>query len=156
MIDRHFDESGRSSAVECDVALAMVRRGEADWDHAGASILALEHGFASISRPIRQSELNPNGAVSGPTLFWMCDAALFVSTLATRGEGADSASTVSITMNFLRAEAPAAIQADCRLLRNGKRLIVGNILVFPVGESDKIIANATGIFSARPIERPAS
>jgi len=138
----------RASRVSLEHALRTVTQGEADWTAAQAEIVHMKAGFASIKRPIRASELNPNRTVSGPTLFWMCDAVFLVATLATRGAGAESATTTSMTINFLRAAAPEAIQAECQILRSGKRLIVGEVRVFPVGKPDYIIASATGIFSA--------
>jgi len=149
MTDRTIREEDRAPRVSLDQALEAVTRGEPDWTQARAQILRIENRFASISRPIRPTELNPGGTVSGPTLFWMCDAVLFVATLASRGESARSAATVSMTINFVRAAAPSAIQADCRIVRSGKRLIVGEVRVFPADRPDWIIANATGIFSAR-------
>jgi uncharacterized protein (TIGR00369 family) len=142
----------RRSRVSLEHALKAVTQGEADWTSAQAEIVAMENGFASIRRPVRATELNPNRTVSGPTLFWMCDAVFFVATLATRGAGAETATTTTMTINFLRAAAPDAIQADCHILRSGKRLIVGEVRVFPVGSPEHIIANATGIFSAPPMK----
>lgn len=137
------------SVMTVEAVLALMAVGSSDWSDGGcASILDLRAGFARVARDVIPTDLRPGGAISGPTLFWMCDAAFYAAILATRGPAAASAVTTSMTMNFLRPAAPGRIIADCTLVRNGKRLATGDMRVFADGADATPIVQCVGIFSA--------
>lgn len=54
--------------------------------------------------------------------------------------------TTSLNINFLRKPAARAMEAECRLLKLGKRLAVGDIAVRSEGE-DELVAHATSTYS---------
>jgi acyl-coenzyme A thioesterase PaaI-like protein len=89
--------------------------------------------------------LRPGGTISGPAMFAVCDAALFVAILGEIGPVAHAVTT-SASINFLRKPAPADLIARTRLLKLGKRLAVGEVALYSEGESE-MVAHATATYS---------
>jgi len=89
--------------------------------------------------------LRPGGTISGPTMFGVCDAALFVAILSEIGPVAHAVTT-SASINFLRKPAPADLIARTRLIKLGKRLAVGEVALYSEGESE-MVAHATATYS---------
>ena len=92
-----------------------------------------------------ERHIRPGGTVSGPAIMALADLALYVAILAQIGPVA-LAVTTSLTFNFLRKPAPRDLLADCRLLKLGKRLAVGEVFVRSDGETD-VACHATGTYS---------
>jgi uncharacterized protein (TIGR00369 family) len=97
-----------------------------------------------------ERHLRPGGTISGPTMMALADLALYVAILAQIGPVA-LAVTTSLTYNFLRKPGQAALIAECRLLKLGRRLAVGEVSLFSQGENE-IVCHATGTYSI-PAER---
>jgi uncharacterized protein (TIGR00369 family) len=97
-----------------------------------------------------EKHLRPGGTISGPTMMALADLALYVAILAQIGPVA-LAVTTSLNYNFLRKPGQAALIAECRLLKLGRRLAVGEVSLFSQGESE-IVCHATGTYSI-PAER---
>ncbi len=89
--------------------------------------------------------LRPGGTISGPTMFAVCDAALFVAILSEIGPVAHAVTT-SASINFLRKPGPADLIAETRLIKLGKRLAVGEVALYSEGESE-MVAHLTGTYS---------
>lgn len=77
--------------------------------------------------------LRPGGTVSGPSIFALADVAVYLALLARIGPVALAVTTGS-SIDFLR-KPPAGqdIVARARLLKLGRVLAVGDVLVFPAG-----------------------
>ena len=60
--------------------------------------------------------------------------------------------TTNLNINFLRKPAPAALIAECRLIKLGKRLAVGDVAIRSEGEED-MVAHATSTYSIPPANR---
>jgi uncharacterized protein (TIGR00369 family) len=89
--------------------------------------------------------LRPGGTISGPAMFAVCDAALFVAILNEIGPVAHAVTT-SASINFLRKPAPADLIARTRLIKLGKRLAVGEVALYSEGESE-MVAHTTATYS---------
>lgn len=89
--------------------------------------------------------LRPGGTISGPAMFAVCDAALFVAILGEKGRVAQ-ALTTSASINFLRKPAPADLIGQARLIKLGQRLAVGEVALYSEGESE-MVAHWTGTYS---------
>ena len=92
-----------------------------------------------------EKNLRPGGTVSGPTLMGFADGAVYVAILANIG-WVPLAVTTSLTINFLKKPAPGDLIAECKLIKLGKRLAVGEVALYSAGESD-MVAHATGTYS---------
>ncbi len=97
-----------------------------------------------------ERHLRPGGTISGPTMMALADLALYVAILAQIGP-VGLAVTTSLTYNFLRKPGQAALIAEAKLLKLGKRLAMGEIALFSQGESE-MVCHATGTYSI-PAER---
>ncbi len=75
----------------------------------------------------------------------LADFALYVTVLAQIGPVA-LAVTTNLSFNFLRKPAQAALIGECRLLKLGKRLAVGEVLITSEG-SPELVCHATGTYS---------
>lgn len=105
--------------------------------------------FAIIRHPVTEDHLRPGGTVSGPTLFSIADAGLYVAILGTIGI-IPLAVTTNITINFLNKPSPERdIIAHCKLIKVGKRLIVGEVGLYSEGIEDPV-AHVVGTYSVPP------
>ncbi len=113
--------------------------------HDGYSIIDVWHGGAQVRWAFRPAMLRPGGTVSGVALMGLADVAMYVAVLASIG-WAPLAVTTNLHINFLRKPAPRGLDAECRLLKLGKRLAVGEISMRSEGE-EEIVAHATSTYS---------
>ena len=113
--------------------------------NSGFEIVEVRHGGANIRQAFRPDFLRPGGTVSGAVLMGLADAAMYVAVLASIG-WVPLAVTTNLQMNFLRKPSPRSLAADCRLLKLGKRLAVGEISICSEGEP-QIVAHATSTYS---------
>ena len=111
--------------------------------------LTIEHADGQsclLRQRFRESMLRPGGTVSGPTLMALADFAMYVVLLSAIGP-VGLAVTTNLNINFLRKGAPGQdILAAARLLKLGKRLVVGEVNLLS-GESSDPIAHVTSTYS---------
>ncbi|MEM7188655.1 MAG: PaaI family thioesterase [Pseudomonadota bacterium] len=100
---------------------------------------------ARVRMPVRYEYLRPGGTVSGPTLFSAADCAFWIALLGMIGREAMSVTT-TMTINFLRRPPEADIIAEARLLKLGRTLVTGDVLLYSDG-MDEPVANATGSYA---------
>lgn len=104
-----------------------------------------------VRQVIGEQHLRPGGTVSGPTMMALADNALYVAILGEIGLVA-LAVTTSLNVNFLRKPAAGRdIIADCRLIKVGKTLITGDVMIYSDG-GDEPVAHAVGTYSVPPRE----
>ena len=101
--------------------------------------------FARMRMDYHERHIRPGGTLSGPSMMALADLALYVTILAHIGPVA-LAVTTNLTFNFLRKPEQRGIVADCRLLKLGKRLAVGEVGIRSEGE-DELVCHATGTYS---------
>jgi uncharacterized protein (TIGR00369 family) len=104
------------------------------------SILSMWHGGCRIRLPFQGRSLR-----SGPTIMMLADVAMYAALLASIG-WESLAATTSLNINFLRRSGALAMEAECRLLKLGKRLAVGEVAIRSEGE-DELVAHATSTYS---------
>lgn len=95
-----------------------------------------------------ERHLRPGGTVSGPAMMSLCDLVLYVAILAQIGP-VGLAVTTNLSFNFLRKPEPGDLVAECRLLKLGKRLAVGEASLY-AGGSPEPVCHATGTYSIPP------
>jgi acyl-coenzyme A thioesterase PaaI-like protein len=101
---------------------------------------------ARVSRDIGEAELRPGGTVSGPVMMAVADVALYVVILGEIGI-VPLTVTTSLTINFLRRpSAQARMVGECRLLKVGRSLAVGEVWLYSEG-GDEPVAHVTGTYS---------
>lgn len=114
----------------------------------GAVIEAAGGGRARVRQPVGDAHLRPGGTVSGPTLMALADLATYVAILAVAGPVA-LAVTTSLHIDFLRRPEPRDVVADCELLKVGRRLAVGRVVLASDGRAEPI-AHASVTYSLPP------
>ncbi len=98
---------------------------------------------------VSEQHLRPGGTVSGPAMFALADVAVYLAVMAMIGPK-ELAVTTNASFDFLRK--PAAerdLVAECRLLKLGRVLAVGDVLITSQGE-DHPVARASLTYSIPP------
>jgi len=95
-----------------------------------------------------ERHLRPGGTVSGPAMMALADYALYAAILANLGPVA-LAVTTNLNFNFLRRPGAGGLVAECRLLKLGRRLAVGEVAITAPGSAD-MVCHATGTYALPP------
>ncbi len=104
---------------------------------------------STVRQRVHDAHLRPGGTVSGPTQMLVADVALYVAILSELGPVAQAVTT-SLTINFLnRPTADTDLIGVCKLLKLGKRLVVGEVSIYSAGK-DEPVAHAVGTYSIPP------
>ncbi len=103
---------------------------------------------ARVRLPFHDRHLRPGGTIAGPAMFGLADCALYIAVLATIG-WVPMAVTTNLTINFMSKPQPGDIVGDCRLLKLGKKLAVGEVSIHSAGRDDAV-AHAVGTYSIPP------
>lgn len=103
---------------------------------------------ARVRLPFHDRHLRPGGTIAGPAMFGLADCALYIAVLATIG-WVPMAVTTNLTINFMSKPQPGDIVGDCRLLKIGKKLAVGEVYIHSAGRDDAV-AHAVGTYSIPP------
>lgn len=136
-------------------ALKMTRQALTEFLHKEfpqyiGEVCEVEADYSLLRQPINKSHLRPGGTVSGPTLMALADVALYVAILSKIGPVA-LAVTTDLTIHFLnKPRADRAMMAKARLLKQGKRLIIGEVELYSEGEAE-IVAHVVATYSVPPI-----
>jgi uncharacterized protein (TIGR00369 family) len=98
---------------------------------------------------VGEKNLRPGGTVSGPAMFSLADVAVYLAILAMIGPEA-LAVTTNASVDFMRKPASGRdLLAEARLLKLGRALAVGDVLVFSEG-SHEPVARASLTYSIPP------
>ena len=119
--------------------------------HTGISILKLWHGGCVVRHAFQPKTLRPGGTISGTTMMLLADVAMYVALLGSIG-WVPLAVTTNLNINFLKKPAPRALEAECRLIKLGRRLAVGDIAIRQEGEAE-LSAHATSTYSIPPMKK---
>ncbi len=93
--------------------------------------------------------LRPGGTVSGPAMFSLADVSVYLAILARIGPKALSVTT-NASIDFMRKpEAGRDLICDCRLLKLGRVLAVGDCLIYSEGKQEPV-ARASMTYSIPP------
>ena len=111
----------------------------------GLSIEQVWHGGGRVRQAYRPHFIRPGGTLSGPTMMALADFAMYVGVLASIGP-VPLAVTTNLNINFLRRPAPRDLLAECRLLKLGRRLAVGEVTIRSDGQEEPV-AHATSTYS---------
>lgn len=93
--------------------------------------------------------LRPGGTVSGPAMFGLADVSIYLAIMAMIGPKA-LAVTTNASFDFMRKPAAGVdLIAKCRLLKLGRVLAVGDVLLFSEG-TEEPVARASMTYSIPP------
>jgi uncharacterized protein (TIGR00369 family) len=102
--------------------------------------------------PFRNEISNGTGAVHGGAIVSLCDTVFYVALASIYGREQNT-TTVSLQCNFLApAVAPDDLIAEATVLRAGRRIWYGEVLV---RSGEKVVAHATlNFLNSYPEEKP--
>ncbi|MEN6543217.1 PaaI family thioesterase [Parvibaculum sp.] len=119
--------------------------------HEGGRLNVIEEvgpGTARLRLRYSDRNLRPGGTISGPAMMALADYAMYAVVLAHIGPVA-LAVTTNLSINFLRKPGPDDIIAEAKLLKLGRRLAVGDVLMWQEG-LDGPVAHVTSTYSIPP------
>jgi uncharacterized protein (TIGR00369 family) len=116
-----------------------------DLAHRALSVERVDENFARVRLHYDDRHLRPGGTISGPSLMMLADMAMYMALLGMIGPVA-LAVTTSLNINFLRKPGQADVIAECKLLKLGKRLAVGEVTMYSEGDTQPV-AHATVTYS---------
>ena len=105
-------------------------------------------GTARARLPAGDDHIRPGGTLSGPAQMALADFTMYAALLGAIGE-VPLAVTTSLNINFLGRPLPGDLVASCRLIKLGKRLAVGDIMVRSEGMETEV-SHATATYSIPP------
>lgn len=117
-------------------------------DGGGLKIEIVEHGIARVRKAFNPNSIRPGGTISGPTMMGLADFALYVAIFSAIGPQT-LAVTTNLNINFFKKPTQADLMADARLMKVGKRLVIGEATIRSDGEDDPV-AHATATYSVPP------
>ncbi|SMG07926.1 PaaI family thioesterase [Paracoccus sp. J56] len=98
---------------------------------------------------VNEQHLRPGGTISGPAMFALADVTIYLAILARIGEVA-LAVTTNASIDFMRKpESGRDLLADCRILKLGRVLAVGEVLMRSEG-SEEPVARCSMTYSIPP------
>jgi uncharacterized protein (TIGR00369 family) len=149
----HFRErrSVKHQAMMTREEINLFLEGEFPQIFVHGPIYTVEHVAplkARMRMAYHESQLRPGGTISGPAMMALADLALYVAVLASIGP-VGLAVTTNLSINFLRKPEPKSLIADCRLMKLGKRLAVGEVSLFSEDSDpiEDVVAHVTGTYS---------
>ncbi|RKF15270.1 PaaI family thioesterase [Roseovarius spongiae] len=98
---------------------------------------------------VGEQHLRPGGTVSGPSIFALADVSVYLAVLAMIGPQG-LAVTTNCSIDFMRKPGSGVdLIAECRLLKLGRVLAVGDVLIHSEGETAPV-ARASLTYSIPP------
>ena len=92
----------------------------------------------TIRLNVAERHLRPGGTVSGPAMFGLADVAVYLAVMAMIGPKALAVTTNS-SLDFMRKPAAETdLIAQCRLLKLGRVLAVGDVLIYSEGMAEPV------------------
>ena len=119
-----------------------------DSAHRAFKVERVDDMFARVRLTFDKRHLRPGGTISGPSLMMLTDTTMYMALLGMIGPVA-LAVTTNLNINFLRKPAQADVIAECKLLKLGKRLAVGEVTMYSEGDPEPV-AHATATYSIPP------
>lgn len=112
-------------------------------------VTGLTEDGVTVRLGVDDNHLRPGGTISGPTMFMLADVGVYLAILSRIGPVA-LAVTTNCSIDFMRKPASGVdLIAECRLLKLGRVLAVGDVLIYSDGLSTPV-ARASLTYSIPP------
>ncbi|MDC3140078.1 PaaI family thioesterase [Alphaproteobacteria bacterium] len=108
-------------------------------------ILKVSNKKFSMLMHISREHLRPGATVSGPTMFLLADVTFYLATLSVIGPKSLTVTT-NCSINFLRKPNEKNLISEARILKLGKTLSVGDVLIYSE-DIDEPVAHASLTYS---------
>jgi uncharacterized protein (TIGR00369 family) len=114
----------------------------------GCEVLRFAPGDVLVRLPYTHLLQRPGGTICGPALMALADITLYGVVLSLIGR-VELAVTTSMTVHFLTRPAPADVLAAGRILKLGRRLAVGEVVMHSQGDPQPV-CQVTGTYAIPP------
>ena len=114
----------------------------------GISIEGWEAGKVRVRLPYSDLIRRPGGTICGPALMGLADVALYGVVMSLIGR-AEFAVTTDLAFHFLSKPKPLDLIADGRILKLGRRLAIGEVMIYSDGKVQPI-CQASGSYAIPP------
>ncbi len=139
-----LDAAGFTSILEDRLPFAQLM---------GIQVDAFELDYVLLRAVYSERFLRPGGTIAGPIMMGLADAAVYAVVLSRIG-AVELAVTTQLSINFLRKPEPCDVLAKASLLKLGKRLAVGEVVLYSeVSNELQPVAHATATYSIPPPEQ---
>lgn len=102
------------------------------------AVESVDASGVSLRLKVAERHLRPGGTVSGPSIFALADVAMYLAILSRIGPVA-LAVTTNCSVDFMRKPAAGRdLIGQARVLKLGRTLAVGDVLVFSEGATDPV------------------
>src|SRR5579871_5747859 len=94
-------------------------------------------GGCRVRLPFHERVLRPGGTISGPVMMAVADFTMYLAVLSAVG-WVPLAVTTNLNINFLKKPGARDLLAEARLIKRGKRLVVGEVALRSEGDDDLV------------------
>jgi len=143
-----MDHAGKSPQITIEAFNRLLAESAPFQKIYGFVTEEIGYGSARVRLPTGDAHIRPGGTLSGPAQMALADFTMYAALLGAIGE-VPLAVTTSLNINFLQRPRPGDLLATCRLIKLGKRLAVGDILVLSEGSAEPV-SHATATYSIPP------
>lgn len=112
----------------------------------GMRIEKLDAGKATARLPHDDRHLRPGGTVAGPLMMALADFVMYAVVLSLIGPQRHQTVTVNLNINFLSRPEPRDLLAEGRIVKLGRRLAFGEVMLHSDGRPDPV-AHVTASYS---------
>ncbi len=103
---------------------------------------AVEVGGALVRIPFNEKLLRPGGTIAGPVLMTLADFTMYGAVLSLIGLQYSATATAHLGIDFLRRPPPQDVIASAKVLKLGRRLAMGTVVIRS-GTDSAIVAHAS-------------
>lgn len=147
-LDAMTSSETTDAKIYADEFLEIARDGVPMVGQLGLSIEAFEAGRVKIRLPYSDLIQRPGGTICGPAIMGLADVTLYGVVMSLIGR-AELAVTTDLSFHFLSKPKPVALIADGRILKLGRRLAVGEVMIYSDGQAEPI-CRASGSYAIPP------
>ena len=126
----------------------LARQGVPYVGQLGCGVLRFAPGDVVVRLPYRELLQRPGGTICGPALMALADITLYGVVLSLIGR-VELAVTTSMTVHFLSRPPPVDVTAAGRILKLGRRLAVGEVVMRSDGDPQPV-CQVTGTYAIPP------
>lgn len=118
-----------------------------DFPQMPVDVISVGDGKARVRHIVTEADLRPGGTISGPCMMGLADVALYIAILGEIGI-VPLAVTTNLNVSFLRKpQAEKNLIAECKLLKLGRTLAVGEVYIYSEGQEDKAVCHVVGTYA---------
>jgi len=138
-----------TSAITAEEFRQVLREGMPSGNAMPFEAITLERGRAVLKLKTGPEDLRPGGTVAGPVLFGFADLAMYAAVMSVLGK-VPLAVTTDATVHFLRRPQAGVLVARARLLKEGQRLVIGDVEIAPEGAEHEPVVHVVMTYSVPP------